>query len=45
MAKPAFVFDGRNILNLAELKKIGFEVYGIGKPMAESLKMDETSVI
>jgi len=45
MAKPAFAFDGRNVLNLAELKKIGFEVYGIGKPMAESLKMDETSLI
>ena len=31
MAKPAFVFDGRNILNLKALKKIGFEVYGIGR--------------
>lgn len=32
MAKPAFVFDGRNILNHAALREIGFEVYAIGKP-------------
>ena len=32
MAKPAFIFDGRNLLNHEELKKIGFEVYCIGKP-------------
>ncbi|MGE9294142.1 MAG: UDP-glucose 6-dehydrogenase [Puniceicoccales bacterium] len=31
MLKPAFVFDGRNILNLAELRKIGFEAHGIGQ--------------
>lgn len=31
MAKPAFVFDGRNILDLAALEKIGFRVSGIGK--------------
>lgn len=32
MAKPAFVFDGRNILDHEKLRKIGFEVYAIGKP-------------
>ena len=32
MQKPAFVFDGRNILPHAELREIGFEVYAIGKP-------------
>jgi UDPglucose 6-dehydrogenase len=32
MKKPAFVFDGRNILPHAELRKIGFEVHAIGKP-------------
>jgi UDPglucose 6-dehydrogenase len=32
MSKPAFIFDGRNILNHAELRAIGFEVYAIGKP-------------
>ena len=31
MKKPAFVFDGRNILNHEALRKIGFEVWGIGK--------------
>jgi UDPglucose 6-dehydrogenase len=31
MQKPAFVFDGRNILDRKELEKIGFEVYTIGK--------------
>lgn len=35
MSKPAFIFDGRNILNHAELRKIGFEVYAIGKPVAK----------
>jgi len=31
MKKPAFVFDGRNILNHEELRDIGFIVRGIGK--------------
>ncbi|HEY1848265.1 MAG TPA: UDP-glucose 6-dehydrogenase [Opitutaceae bacterium] len=31
MSKPAFIFDGRNILDLAKLKQIGFRVCGIGK--------------
>lgn len=30
MQKPAFVFDGRNILNKAEMQKIGFVYQGIG---------------
>lgn len=32
MHKPAFVFDGRNILPRAALEKIGFRVFAIGKP-------------
>jgi UDPglucose 6-dehydrogenase len=32
MAKPAFVFDGRNILNHKALYKIGFNVFPIGRP-------------
>lgn len=32
MERPAFVFDGRNILNHAKLRKIGFVVHAIGKP-------------
>jgi UDPglucose 6-dehydrogenase len=35
MAKPAFVFDGRNILDADALRKIGFEVTSIGKGKAE----------
>ena len=31
MKKPAFVFDGRNLLNKDELDKIGFKYRGIGK--------------
>ena len=33
MSKPAFLFDGRNILDHAALREIGFEVYAIGKPV------------
>ena len=29
--KPAFVFDGRNILDHRRLYEIGFNVYPIGK--------------
>jgi UDPglucose 6-dehydrogenase len=32
MVKPAFIFDGRNVLNLAELRHLGFVARGIGKP-------------
>ncbi len=31
MPKPAFFFDGRNILDLAQLRAIGFQASGIGK--------------
>ena len=31
MHKPAFLFDGRGILDVQELKEIGFETYTIGK--------------
>ena len=31
MLKPAFLFDGRNILTHANLKEIGFRVFAIGK--------------
>jgi len=34
MHKPAFVFDGRNILPRASLEKLGFRVFAIGKPAA-----------
>jgi len=35
MNHPAFVFDGRNILDLAALRKIGFAASGIGKSNGE----------
>ena len=35
MMKPAFVFDGRNILDHHALGKIGFKVYAIGKSYPE----------
>jgi UDPglucose 6-dehydrogenase len=31
MRKPAFLFDGRNLTNLADMRKIGFHAEGIGK--------------
>jgi len=40
MSKPAFIFDGRNIVDHQELMKIGFEVYAIGKPYDSKLDMD-----
>ena len=35
MTKPAFVFDGRNILDNGHLAKIGFEVHSIGRGKVE----------
>ena len=31
MEKPAFVFDGRNLLDAGKLKRLGFQVFQIGK--------------
>mmetsp|Transcript_19615 Transcript_19615/g.47335 ORF Transcript_19615/g.47335 Transcript_19615/m.47335 type:complete len:468 (-) Transcript_19615:138-1541(-) len=31
MAKPAFLFDGRNFLDHDTLRQLGFEVHGVGK--------------
>ena len=36
MSKPAFVFDGRNLLDHDSLRKIEFVVCGIGKPDPKS---------
>lgn len=38
MVKPAFLFDGRNLLDVEELRKIGFIVYSIGKPLDPFVK-------
>lgn len=32
MEKPAFLFDGRNLVDLEQLRGLGFEAVGIGKP-------------
>ena len=32
MVKPAFIFDGRNLLDHQRLYEMGFNVYAIGKP-------------
>jgi UDPglucose 6-dehydrogenase len=37
MSKPAFIFDGRNILPHDKLREIGFQVYAIGKPKPPEL--------
>jgi UDPglucose 6-dehydrogenase len=31
MLKPAFIFDGRNILDLHKLRAMGFVAHGVGK--------------
>tara|TARA_A100001011_G_scaffold52664_1_gene50913 strand:+ start:834 stop:2219 length:1386 start_codon:yes stop_codon:yes gene_type:complete len=31
MKKPAFIFDGRNLLDLEEIKEIGFKYIGLGR--------------
>lgn len=38
MQKPAFIFDGRNMLDHDKLFEIGFEVYSIGKGTRSHLK-------
>lgn len=38
MQKPAFVFDGRNVVDDEKLREIGFIVYSIGKPLDPWLK-------
>jgi UDPglucose 6-dehydrogenase len=32
MIKPAFIFDGRNILDPKKLHAMGFNIYSVGKP-------------
>lgn len=38
MPKPAYLFDGRNVVNVETLRQIGFIVYSIGKPLDPWLK-------
>jgi UDPglucose 6-dehydrogenase len=41
MQRPAFVFDGRNLLDHDLLRTIGFTVFGIGKPSPAGLSAQE----
>lgn len=34
MQKPAFMFDGRNILNIEQLEGMGFDCWAVGKSKA-----------
>ncbi|KAK9052184.1 hypothetical protein SSX86_028812 [Deinandra increscens subsp. villosa] len=38
MQKPAYMFDGRNVVDVTKLRQIGFIVYSIGKPLDPWLK-------
>ena len=44
MQKPAFVFDGRNLLDHSALRKIGFEVHAVGKPVIKTSETVNTYV-
>lgn len=37
MQRPAFIFDGRNILDAPALETLGFRVYSIGRPQNSDL--------
>lgn len=37
MVKPAWIFDGRSLLDHAKLRQIGFKVYSIGKPLPQEV--------
>lgn len=37
MMKPAFIFDGRNLLDHVNLERIGFEVHALGKARSKTV--------
>jgi len=41
MMKPAFLFDGRNMLDHDGLERLGFEVHALGKPSSSAASADE----
>ena len=45
MTKPAFLFDGRNIVDHKKCFEIGFNVYPIGKPAISHFKIKKKSTI
>jgi UDPglucose 6-dehydrogenase len=42
MVKPAFIFDGRNILDHRGLHAIGFNVYAIGRPPLTNFVLNDS---
>ncbi|KAJ4968547.1 hypothetical protein NE237_015248 [Protea cynaroides] len=38
MEKPVFFFDGRNVVNVQAMRKIGFIVHSVGKPLDDWIK-------
>src|SRR5688572_25719577 len=45
MIKPAFLFDGRNLLDHKKLYELGFNVYSIGKPALTRLVNHVTETV
>jgi UDPglucose 6-dehydrogenase len=45
MVKPAFLFDGRNLLDHKMLYRLGFNVYPIGKPALTRLVNHGTETV
>ncbi|MCC8358460.1 UDP-glucose 6-dehydrogenase [Salinimicrobium sediminilitoris] len=45
MLKPAFIFDGRNILNIKELANYGFNISSIGLPPFRKEKEPQKSIV
>ena len=43
MPKPAFIFDGRNILDHRGLHAIGFNVYATGRPPLTNFVLNDSS--
>merc|ERR1712078_707326 len=41
MTKPAFLFDGRNVVDAAKARDMGFVCYGLGKPLDKFIMGDE----
>jgi UDPglucose 6-dehydrogenase len=44
MQQPAFLFDGRNLLNQEQLSEIGFEIHSIGKYPERRIDSSECAV-
>ena len=44
MVKPAFIFDGRNLLDHDKLREVGFNIYAIGKAHQQPAPAPEVCV-